>query len=59
MVAPIITFVFAALVGFLTWSASTVESYAPPDDPEPAAEVSAELDEEPAEEPAEEEEDSE
>lgn len=29
MVAPIITFVLAALLGFLTWKTSTIEPYMP------------------------------
>lgn len=31
MVAPIITFVVAALLGFLTWKTSTIDAYMPPD----------------------------
>ena len=54
MVAPIISFVCAAVIGFLAWKLSTVESYLPPDDPEPMASSSSSYDDEPAAEPAEE-----
>ena len=41
MVAPIITFVCAAVIGFLAWQTSTVEAYLPEDKPMPAAEEPA------------------
>jgi hypothetical protein len=55
MVAPIITFVCAGIIGYLAWNLSTVESYLPTDSPEPVASGSSSFDEEePAEEPADE-----
>lgn len=41
MVAPIITFVFAGIIGFLAWKTSTVEAYLPESQPMPAAEAPA------------------
>ncbi len=54
MVAPIITFVVAAGVGFLAWKTSTIEPYLPEDIPPPPADTAPAdpepVDDEPAEE---------
>ena len=60
MVAPIITFVFAGIIGFLAWKTSTIEAYLPDDTTAAVAEAPAAgepaeaeaSDEEAAEEPA-------
>ena len=53
MVAPIITFLVAAGIGFLAWKTSTIEAYLPEDNYKapPSRSAAAEPEEEAAEEP--------
>lgn len=56
MVAPIITFLIAAGLGFLAWKTSTIEPFMEDTPPPTSVRAAAPADEEPADEPAEEEE---